>query len=306
MRTVVSMLLARLLCSWLGCSRLAGRRRSDRTIALSPRSACRRGSSNWCLPGSELEAKPIEDRAHAVGRPDRCGSIPTERRFRYDIVYYGLEPGEYDLKDYLRRKDGSSLKDLRRSRSRSSRYCRRVRSSRIGWRWTTSPFLGGYRLLLDRSGLGMGRGLGRDFACRPPERPRPGVAARPVTLADRLRPLVNAAMAGTLRRGSKRSSSGSDWLLAQAARAGTARPARVHAAAPRSRRGRPALLRLEDWLHRPAGTAEPVDVAALLEPYQSIPADARRTMRPSIVVAVSSPRRRAEHEFCLSRRARLC
>ena len=38
----------------------------------------------------------------------------------------------------------------------------------------------------------------------------------------------------------------------------------------------PLLRRLEDWLHRPAGTAEPVDVAALLEPYQAIPADEPR------------------------------
>ncbi len=35
----------------------------------------------------------------------------------------------------------------------------------------------------------------------------------------------------------------------------------------------PLLRRLEDWLHRPAGSAEPVDVAALLAPYQAIPAD---------------------------------
>ena len=32
---------------------------------------------------------------------------PTSEDHRYDLVYYGLEPGGYDLRDFLRRKDGS-------------------------------------------------------------------------------------------------------------------------------------------------------------------------------------------------------
>src|SRR6516162_7818337 len=50
------------------------------------------------LPGPELEAKPIEDRrAPLVLRV--VESYAHGSAFRYDIVYYGLEPGAYDLRD---------------------------------------------------------------------------------------------------------------------------------------------------------------------------------------------------------------
>src|SRR5438034_181222 len=63
------------------------------------------------LPGSELEAKPLGDRQAPVVL--RIGSAsPHGTAFRYDLVYYGLEPGKFDLKNYLRRKDGSSTADL--------------------------------------------------------------------------------------------------------------------------------------------------------------------------------------------------
>src|SRR5947207_7634079 len=63
------------------------------------------------LPGSELEAKPIENRkvpvVLRVVRATRHGTA-----FRYDLEYYGLDPGTYNLCDYLRRADGTPAKDL--------------------------------------------------------------------------------------------------------------------------------------------------------------------------------------------------
>src|SRR5438876_7853227 len=59
------------------------------------------------LPGSELEVKPLEDRRQPVVLRI-VTSYPHGTAFRYDLVYYSLEPGEFDLRDYLRRKDGSS------------------------------------------------------------------------------------------------------------------------------------------------------------------------------------------------------
>src|SRR5262245_49219942 len=58
------------------------------------------------LPGSELEVKPLEDRRTPVVL--RIANVyPHGTAKRYDFVYYGLEPGSYDLRNFLRRKDGS-------------------------------------------------------------------------------------------------------------------------------------------------------------------------------------------------------
>src|SRR5262249_3139684 len=63
------------------------------------------------LPGTELEASPIEDRrAPIVVRIADAFAHGTA--FRYDIVFYGLEPGRYNLTDSLRRKAGASTKAL--------------------------------------------------------------------------------------------------------------------------------------------------------------------------------------------------
>ena len=83
--------------------------------ALAPRSATTVGMpariEQLVLPGSELEAKPIEDRRTPVVLRI-VNSYPHGSAFRYDIVYYGLEPGEFDLKDSVRRKDGSPITDV--------------------------------------------------------------------------------------------------------------------------------------------------------------------------------------------------
>ena len=59
--------------------------------------------------GSELEVRPIDDRR----APSCSGSwcYTHGKAFRYDLVYYGLDPGTYDLKNF-ERKDGSPTDDL--------------------------------------------------------------------------------------------------------------------------------------------------------------------------------------------------
>src|SRR5258707_14791126 len=58
------------------------------------------------LPGPELEVRPLEDsQAPFVLRITAVYAHGTA--FRYDFVYYALEPRTYDLTQYLRPKDGS-------------------------------------------------------------------------------------------------------------------------------------------------------------------------------------------------------
>jgi hypothetical protein len=226
------------------------------------------------LPGTELEARPIEDRrAPVVVRITEA--YPHGSAFRYDIVYYGLEPGRYDLKDYLRRKDGKPLGDLPPMpiEVRPVLPPGQIEPHRLIL--APSPSLGGYRLLVLLGGLAWVAGLAAIALARRGR--RGGAEARPIrpaTLADRLRPLVDAAMAGELDAG--RRAELERLLIGYWRRRLELEhlpPARSMAVLRGHEEAGPLLRRLEDWLHRPPGTAEPVDVTALLAPYQAIPAD---------------------------------
>ena len=98
--------------------------------------------------------------------------------------------------------------------------------------------------------------------------------SQPRSLADRLRPIVQDAIAGNTN----------ESQLAELERMLLAfwrkrlklddMNAADAIAALREHQDAGALLeQLEIWLHRP-GSADEVDVAALLEPYQDLPADA--------------------------------
>src|SRR5262245_40165974 len=60
------------------------------------------------IAGSEVEVVPLEDRKSPV-RLRIVDVYPHGAAFRYDLEYQGLQPGTFDLKDYLRRKDGSAM-----------------------------------------------------------------------------------------------------------------------------------------------------------------------------------------------------
>jgi hypothetical protein len=62
------------------------------------------------LPGTLLEARPVDEKSLIILRV--ADSFPHGTLTRYDLRYIGLEPGKYDLRDYLRRQDGSPLGDL--------------------------------------------------------------------------------------------------------------------------------------------------------------------------------------------------
>ena len=63
------------------------------------------------LPGTELVPKKVDPRATPIAiRIDNV--FPHGDRYRYDLTWFGLEPGEHNLVDYLERKDGSSTADI--------------------------------------------------------------------------------------------------------------------------------------------------------------------------------------------------
>jgi hypothetical protein len=226
------------------------------------------------IEGTELEVKPLADRrAPFVLRITEA--YPHGSAFRYDFVYYALEPGEYDLKNYLRRKDGTPLDA---SLSIPVKVDPVLPPGQVEPSQLTlehSPALGGYRLLLAIAGSLWCAGLAAILLLG---RRKPGgaeaEAARPLTLADRLRPLVEAALEGTLSQGQHAELE--RLLLGYwRKRLGLeqARPAVAMAVMRNHPEAGPLIRRLEDWLHKPGATEEATDVASLLRPYQNLAVD---------------------------------
>jgi hypothetical protein len=232
------------------------------------------------LPGSELEVRPLDDRKTPIVL--RILAVyPHGTAHRYDFVYYGLEPGTFDLKDYLRRKDGTPTGELPalKVEIRSVLPPGQVLPNALESRPT--PALGGYRLLLIAAGIAWGIGLLAILLVgRRKKSVAQGALARPVTVADRLRPLVEKAVAGRLTHGEEAELE--RMLLAfwrRRLHLEHLRPAEAMAALRLHAEAGRLLEQLEQWLHRP-GPPDAVDVAALLRPYQSAVEDVPAGARP--------------------------
>jgi hypothetical protein len=229
------------------------------------------------LPGPELEALPTTPESPLVLRVVEIWPHGTERR--YDLEWYGLEPGTYDLAAFLRRVDGTPAEGLPALSVEVTSVLPAglVRPNPL--KPSPLPSVGGYTTVLVVLGVAWVLGLVALLAARRRRRALDGpAAAPPQTLADRLRPLVERAIDGTLpkeeharlelalialwrRRLALEAADGADALVAL----------RAHADAG------PLLRALEEWLHRPArARAANVDVAALLAPYRTLaPEDLR-------------------------------
>jgi hypothetical protein len=223
------------------------------------------------LPGPELEVKPLEDRRAAVVL--RIGEVyPHGSAFRYDLIYYALEPGNYDLKNYLKRKDGTALADLPSIVVKVDPVLPPGQIEPNSLALARSPSLGGYRLLLAFGGSLWCAGLAAILLLgRHKKNQAETEAARPLTLAERLRPLVDAAVAGSLNEGQHAEL---ERLLIGywRKRLGLEQASPAEAIAVMRNHPEAGLLlrKLEEWLHKPGASAEAADVASLLSPYQSL------------------------------------
>ena len=154
---------------------------------------------NLVLPGSELEVVPATDRrAPLIVRIVR--TAPHGTAFRYDITWYALEPGTYDLRDQLRRKDGSSAADLPKLPAvvTSTLSAKFALPHELPPRQVTG--FGHYDLIYTIVIAVWLFGLGAIFLWR--RRPRENVLeaaeTEPRTFGEVLRPLVERGIAGTL------------------------------------------------------------------------------------------------------------
>ena len=225
------------------------------------------------LPGAQLEVKDIELETPIALRI--ADVYPHGDAFRYDIEYYGLEAGSFDLRDYLSRVDGSSTDDLPRLTVQIDSVLApgRVEPNRPGR--GELPAVGGYRAWLGIGALAWLAGLWAILKLgRKEEDLGDGDLLRPMTLAERLHPLVERAVRGELSR--KQQADLELTLIAYWRKklglesAGAAEAMGELKAPPEAG---PLLVKLEEWLHRPRPIGE-VDVNELLKPYKDLPADA--------------------------------
>ena len=155
------------------------------------------------LPGPELEAVPNDDRkAPVVLRVVRV--YPHGTALRYDLEYQGLEPGTFDLRNYLRRKDGSSTADLPPLPVKVVSVLPPGQVLPNPPEIRTAPSLGGYRALQIAAGIAWVLGLVAIVYYGFLRRKSGEVGAAgmaPVSLADRLRPLVGNGLTEVRVRG---------------------------------------------------------------------------------------------------------
>lgn len=225
------------------------------------------------LPGSELVVKALDSQGPVVLRI--VESFPHGSDFRYDIEYYGLEPGEWNLSKYLERKDGTSAESLPELTVTISSQLPPGQVEPNALQTEEVRGLGGYQIALLVGGVLWTAGLFAIVcAFRKKDEHDSEARARQATLADRLQPVVEQAINGELP--AERLAELEMMLVAfwrkrlkmeDKAAAEVIPQLRSHSSAG------PLLRQLEAWLHQPKSDAE-IDLAALLEPYRNLPPDA--------------------------------
>ncbi|MEM7392079.1 MAG: hypothetical protein AAF492_06985 [Verrucomicrobiota bacterium] len=228
------------------------------------------GSLQLLIPGTLLEPKPVEEKAPLLVRI--ASTRPHGSQIQYDIRFTGLEPGSYDLGDFLVRSDGSSMDNvpdmpvnilgvLPFPHNGQLILEDEAAVANLSGYWSIMIAIGLIWFLLLIPIILSGKKKKED---------EDGAEKSEPTLADRLRPLVEQAAAGSLTSDEqarlermllqfwKKRLNMDDLSMADAL------------ARMRDNDEAGALLReLERWLHRPGG-AEEVDLETLLAPYRSV------------------------------------
>jgi hypothetical protein len=232
------------------------------------------------LPGTELVPAPTTLQAPVVVRV--LGTWPHGQHVRYDLEWVALEAGRHDLAKYLVRKDGSPTAELPELVVEATSTLPKGVHEPGDIAPQAPVRLDGYRTMQIVAAVAWGIGLlailfvGRRYRRKPPPPP-----AKP-TLADRLRPLVDAVARGAADTGAKAELERllvAFWRERLGLHDRTAADAIV---AIKAHADAGALLRaVEAWLHRPE-PPPPTDVQRLLEPYRHVTADAvAKGVRPA-------------------------
>lgn len=232
------------------------------------------------IPGGELEANanpdPLSKIIVRVAESYRHGDA-----FRYDLEFTGFEPGRYDLAKYLRRKlpdaSGTSLQPI------EVEIVSVLEPGKIEPSRPAPPQIRGWWTYWTRLNIFIGlwiAGLAGLFHWS--NRVRKDTAAieaeqtQPLTVAQRLKPLVQAACAGTIQtheRAELESLLIAYWTARSDANSDVSSPGHLLSKLKQHAEAGPLLTKLEEWLHMPPGDgrASEGEISELLKPYESVP-----------------------------------
>ncbi len=226
------------------------------------------------LPGSELKVKGIKENDPIVLRIISTHPHGPDM-LRYDLEYYGLKPGEFNLVDFLERVDRTSMGEVPDVTVQIQSILAADRVEPNSPAVSTIPGVEGYqfwqKVVVAFWVIGMVVILFARLK-RPGDHQQESLQAP--SLADRLQPMVEKAISGQL---SKSQMAELEMMLVafwrkrlcleQTDVAKVAQELKQHEEAG------PLLQQLEILLHRPASNDE-VDIAQILKPYQNLPAEA--------------------------------
>lgn len=220
------------------------------------------------LKGPLLETRLLTDRTMPLV-VRIVEAYPHGDSYRYDIEYYGLERGTFDLRDYLRREDGSYPEDLSPIEVEISSSLPPGQVLPHDLVPGRGPSVGGYKTLLMIGGVLWVAGL---FAILLVGRKRKvaqlAAESHLLTLNERLQAAIQAAGAGTLRA-EERAELERMVLAHWRRRLGLEEREASEAVAQMRRhpQARVALEQLERWLHDPSGRL-PDDFQLLVTPVE--------------------------------------
>ncbi len=221
------------------------------------------------LTGPKRITKPHDRESRFVVRIDAV--YPHGTDWRYDLSFYGLEPGRYNVADYLQTESGESVGGVEPLWVEVYSVLPRSKNTPHALEFQPTPRPGRYRELAVVAGVFWVIGLiALIWGGRVRRRRQEEAASRRVTLADRLRPLVQRAEQGELTTAEQAELERlliSYWQRRLKLEAMP--PAEMMARLREDEQAGPLLRQLEAWLHRPQ-PQPPQDLEELLRPYRDV------------------------------------
>ena len=214
------------------------------------------------FPGPEIQSIPRRDQSRSLVVRILAVKSAAEGH-RYDLEVYGLDPGTYQLADFLQRKNGTPLTTPGPTVTITANHPPEVLPEPVPLDHRPPPKIGGYRRALIVIGVAWTTGL--FFILFWKKRPmNPLVSSEEkIPLSARLSPLVEAAARSDL---SPTQRAELDRLVLGYWRE------KFPGLALTDLRGHPEaaplLLKMEQWLHSPDPTLTQDDLAPLLAPYR--------------------------------------
>ncbi|MEM6980732.1 MAG: hypothetical protein AAF539_13810 [Planctomycetota bacterium] len=220
------------------------------------------------LPGSPLRVKKLVDRNQPFILRI-IDSYPHGDDHRYDLEYQALEPGQYDLTDYLERVDGSPINDLPPINVLIESTLPSGPTQPNSLADSQVDRFGGYRIWMGLAVLGwivgllalifVGRRSGSAVEDTSPDQLEP---------VDRLEPLIAAAKRGDLSQSDRASLERAViGFWTEELKLNDCPPATISQRLARHEQAGPMLNRLEHWLHAPPNEHDhAIDLANVLEP----------------------------------------